>query len=285
MSTTARLAGFGVALLAVLGIGAGVGATIGPDAAPKPELEAPAPTGGGVVAAAEGYRLVAESSTLAGAGGPFRFTITDAGGDPTTRFAEVHDRPLHLIIVNRELTSFDHVHPSLDADGTWAVDLPALPPGSYRAVADFMIDGGPRLALGTDLSVAGAYEPRPRPEPASTVSVDGYEVRLESDRDDAGEVIATLVVTKGGEPVELEPYLGAFGHLVALRAGDLAYAHVHPADGHDEDPAPGTVVFDATLDAEGRYGLFLDFKHDGTVHTASFTFDQGPVTGASEMEH
>ncbi len=43
--------------------------------------------------------------------------------------------------------------------------------------------------------------------------------------------------------------------------------------------------FNAELPSAGRYGLFFDFKHDGVVHTASFTFDQGAVTGAAEMEH
>lgn len=286
MSTSARLAGFGVALIAVLGVGAGVGATLGPDASTRPagEAEAPTPKGGGVVAAAEGYRIVPASPTLAAEGGPFRFTVLDASGEPATRFTEVHDRPLHLIVVNRELTSFSHVHPTLE-DGTWTVDLPALAPGSYRAVADFMIDGGPRLALGTDLAVAGSYRPSALSAPASTATVDGYDVHLTTEPGDSGEVMATLVVTKHGQPVELEPYLGAFGHLVAMRAGDLAYAHVHPADDQDSERAPGTVEFDATLDVEGRYGLFLDFKHDGVVHTASFTFDQGAVTDASEMEH
>ena len=61
-----------------------------------------------------------------------------------------------------------------------------------------------------------------------------------------------------------------------MRSGDLAYAHVHP-----DDYVDGTGVhFDAELSSEGRYGLFFDFKHDDTVHTATFTFDQGLVTGA-----
>ena len=79
---------------------------------------------------------------------------------------------------------------------------------------------------------------------------------------------------------DLQPYLGASGHLVAMRAADLAYAHVHPLGYH-----AGTVTFDATLAAQGRYRLFFDFKHAGVVHTAAFTFDQGVVTGAPTMEH
>jgi hypothetical protein len=51
----------------------------------------------------------------------------------------------------------------------------------------------------------------------------------------------------------------------------------------DDDTAAGTVTFDAELASAGRYGLFFNFKHHGTVHTASFTFDQGPVTGSPDM--
>ena len=60
-----------------------------------------------------------------------------------------------------------------------------------------------------------------------------------------------------------EPYLGAGGHLVALREGDLAFLHVHPTgDGPD---------FEVEFPTPGRYRLFLQFKHEGRVHTAAFT--------------
>ena len=141
-----------------------------------------------------------------------------------------------------------------------------------------------RLALGVDLSVAGTYTPGVLPEPRADTSVDGYDVTLATTVGPGGAVTASLTVRRDGQPVaDLEPYLGASGHLIALRAGDLAYAHVHPIDG--AAPAPGVVTFDAALPSAGRYGLFFDFKHEGIVHTASFTFDQGAVTGVARMEH
>jgi hypothetical protein len=247
------------------------------------EAEAPAPIGQGVVAAAEGYRLVPASTDLDRAGGTFRFAIEDQADQAVHEFTPIHERDLHLIVVNRELTTFHHVHPTLDGDGTWSIDLPALEPGSYRAVADFQIADGPRLALGTDLTVAGQYQPTELSDPTPTTMTDGYEVQLSAERSDDGEVTAELIVRRNGDLVtDLEPYLGANGHLVAIRTGDLAYAHVHPVE--DDESAPGVVTFDAELTSAGRYGLFFDFKHDGTVHTASFTFDQGPVTGTPDME-
>ena len=286
MNTTTKLAAFGLALVAIVGTGAGIGATVGPDATPA-AAEPPAPIGQGVVATAEGYRLVPLTTDLDHDGGTFRFVIEDQAGDPVHHFTPVHERDLHLIVVNRDLTAYHHVHPTLDADGTWTIDLPALAPGSYRAVADFQISDGPRLALGTDLSVAGTYRPTKLGEPSPVATVDDYQVTLATQRGNGGEVTAIVTVRQNGELVEdLEPYLGADGHLVAMRSGDLAYAHVHPI-GHqgDDDNEPGVVRFNAELASAGRYALFFDFQHDGVVHTASFTFDQGAVTGTADMEH
>jgi hypothetical protein len=261
-----KVALFAAALVAVLAAGVGLGAAVGPDVEPA-EAEAPAPEGDGVLAAVDGYRLVPVDTALDPDGGRFEFAVVDEDGEPQTSYTELHERDLHLIVVSRDLATFHHVHPRLDEEGTWGVDLPALPAGSYRAIADFQIDGGPRLALGTDLSVAGELDPAPLGEPARTAEVDGYEVTLDAepagDGGHGGEVLVTLTVRRGGEVVEPEPYLGASGHLVALRAGDLAYAHVHPEDGH----------FAAALPSAGRYGLFFDFEHDGEVRTASFQYE------------
>jgi hypothetical protein len=285
MSAATRTVAFGVILAAAMAIGSGIGATIGPDAS-QTETTTPAPMGQGVVATRDGYRMVPTSPELAADGGTFRFTIVDRDEQPVAGFTPVHERDLHLIVVNRELTNYHHVHPQLADDGTWTIDLPALPAGSYRAIADFQVEGGPRLALGSDVSVAGNYTPTVLPEPHTTTEVDGYDVSINTEVGKGGEVTASLTVTRDGHPVDnLQRYLGANGHLVAIRAGDLAYVHVHPVDEHTGPPHDGTVTFNASLDAAGRYGLFFDFQHNGIVHTAAFTFDQGTVTGAADMEH
>ena len=96
-----------------------------------------------------------------------------------------------------------------------------------------------------------------------------------------------MTITSDGEPVtELEPYLGAFGHLVALREGDLAYLHVHP---HGEEPQPGQtsgpeIVFEATAPTPGRYLLYLDFQVVGQVHTAPLVLDTTGDAGADHGE-
>ena len=279
MRLPAKLVGFALGLVAVFAIGAGIGAAVGPEPANAGVEDAPAPLGAGVVSAESGYRMVANGG-LAKAGGTFRFVILGHDGRPVTHFTPLHERPLHLIVVNRELTDFHHVHPTLGADGTWTVDLPALEAGSYRAIADFVVEDGPRLALGVDLSIGGSYQPVAPPAPSNRAVVDGYEVTLQSEQGDGGVDMLSFEVRKDGATVtDLQPYLGAAGHLIAIRTDDLAYAHVHPLDGSRD----AAIRFEATLPSAGRYRLFLDFQHAGTVHTAAFTFDQGLVTGTAPV--
>jgi hypothetical protein len=106
---------------------------------------------------------------------------------------------------------------------------------------------------------------------AERASSDGFDVELERPAVlEAGEEAQlTFRISRHGRPVTgLEPYLGAFGHLVALHAPDLAYSHVHPAG---ESRSDGAITFDAELHEPGRYRLFVQFQIAGRVHTVAFT--------------
>jgi hypothetical protein len=223
----------------------------------------------------QGYTLdLAAEALPAGAATELRFSIRDAAGRAVTAYQRSHDKDLHLIAVRRDLSGFQHVHPVLSDDGTWSIPL-ALTAGHWRVFADFVPDGGKNLTLGADLAVAGTYTPQSFPDQIATAQVDGYTVTLAGDLRPGAESRLTLSVSRDGRPVtDLQPYLGAYGHLVALRAGDLSYLHVHPA-GEPGDGAtkPGPeITFHTTTPSAGSYRLFLDFQHQGTVRTAEFTF-------------
>jgi len=222
-----------------------------------------------------GYTLALDEHELpAGAAIPVTFRLVGPDGAPVVDYEQTHDRALHLIAVRRDMTGFQHVHPVLGGDGSWRTAL-TLTAGDWRVFADFAPAGhGEAITLGADLAVAGRYLPQPLPAPAATAEVDGYTVTLDGTLRPGQESKLTLSVSKGGKPVtDLQPYLAAYGHLVALRDGDLAYLHVHPAgepgDGVTE-PGPG-ITFYATAPSAGAYRLFLDFRHGGVVRTAEFT--------------
>ncbi|MFF4615110.1 hypothetical protein [Nonomuraea jabiensis] len=226
-------------------------------------------TPGGLQVSENGYTLNPLTTVKPGEPTDFRFTVTGPDGRPVTDYQVEHDKKLHFIVVSRDLGSFQHLHPVQDGDGVWSVKLTLADPGAYRAFADFAPAGGSGLTLGADLLVAGDYAPKPLPRVARTATVDGYAVSLAGDLVPGQASKLTLSVSKDGRPVtDLQPYLGAYGHLVALRAGDLAYLHVHPEESVKAGPE---ITFYAEVPSGGEYRLFLDFQHDGKVRTADFT--------------
>jgi hypothetical protein len=238
---------------------------------------------GGLASSRGGYTFTPTDTALtAGTTDTFSFRITDAHGAAVTGFEVEHDKRMHLIAVRRDTAGYRHVHPEMSPDGTWTVQLPVGGAGSYRLFADFKPTGGEAVTLGVDVGAAGVFEPRQYPQ-SYVAEVDGYQVRLDGDLKPGKASPVRLSVSRGGAPVtDLEPYLGAYGHLVALRQGDLAYLHVHPEGGTAAGPE---VAFVAEVPSAGGYRLFLDFRHGGVVRTAEFTVTAVGTPAGEEEGH
>ncbi|NDL57088.1 hypothetical protein [Phytoactinopolyspora mesophila] len=212
---------------------------------------------------------------VAGETGVLSFEILGPDGEPVTEFEESHEKDLHLIVVRADTADFRHVHPVIDAEGTWSIDWEWTSGGTYKVFADFLpSELGEEMTLARTVEVAGTHEPAPATVDAVVADVDGYTVTLTGDLVAGQGSRVTATFERDGVLVtDLEPYLGAYGHLVALRDGDLAYIHVHP-DGEPGDGVTGPgpdVAFHVEAPSSGTYRLFLDFQVDGEVRTADFT--------------
>ncbi|MEU8663598.1 hypothetical protein AB0C31_43940, partial [Actinoplanes philippinensis] len=115
------------------------------------------------------------------------------------------------------------------------------------------------VGVGVDRTAAGDPPRVPLPAPATRVDLDDLTVRLDG--------TTVRVSTADGAPATLEPYLGAAGHLVSFREGDVAYQHTHA----EPDSPAGAAVFAFTPPGPGRYRLFAEFQVAGRVHVAAFT--------------
>ena len=293
MTTGQKVTAFLVGLAVVFAVSVWIGNAVGPrEATMTAAQELP----GGLQSTQDGYTLaLGESIATAGPDVPLQFRILSPTGAPVKRYVETHEKLLHLIVVRNDLAVFQHVHPTLGPDGTWNVQLNLARAGDYRVFADFMPSGGPALTLGANLHVAGKYDPQPLPPPSATSEVDGFTVKLSGTPNANAASMLTLSVSRDGKPVDdLQPYLGAYGHLVAVRASDLAYLHVHPMG----EPGDGTtasgpdIVFHTTFPSTGAYRLFLDFRHGDVVRTAAFTVnvtdtaqETAPASGGGGHQH
>ncbi len=289
MNPRARVSLFLVGLAAVLVAGFGIGSIVEPaetesgahgeasthggeaEMSAHDDHQAEPTPPAGLAVSAGGYSLRLERA-FAGTGeaGKLRFRIEDAHGESVRDYDRLHEREMHLIVVRRDGAHFQHLHPELDAAGTWSTPLTLPAAGAYRVFADFAA-GGEDHTLATDLFAAGSFRPRPFPAPAPVDAVAGYEVRLADDAPRAGEAspLRFAVSRDGAEVTGLQRYLGAKGHLVALREGDLAFLHVHPV----ETGAANVIPFSGHFPTPGRYRLYLQFKHEGQVRTVEFTVE------------
>ena len=279
MTPVLKLAAFAAVLAVVFGAAALAGAAIGPE----PERPSRPPGRGehgemarrptrSAASPSPPTACASSSTTLswpAAASRRSRFRIVDERGATVRDFDVEHDQRMHLIVARRDLTGFQHLHPEQAADGTLvARPCGSTPPAPTALFADFAHDGeardaGHRPARRRRRRPAGRC-PRPR---ARAVSDGGYDVRLDAGAARPGEEAdLRFTITRDGEPVRTEPYLGAGGHLVALREGDLAFLHVHPLT-----ERRSVRVRRRRSRPPGRYRLFLQFQHDGRVHTAAFT--------------
>jgi hypothetical protein len=275
MSAMTKLVGFAVALGVVFGAAALAGGAVGPlrdeTDAPKPHAGDMEGHGGETARPVRGLAVSDRGLTLQLARtrlprhtpSNLAFRIVDRRGRTVRDFDVEHTKRMHVIVVRRDMTGFQHLHPTQAADGTWSVPVTLRDAGSYRVFADFSAKGTPHT-LADDLTVDGQVRSRDLPAPTGSVDVDGLRVTLGKGASRAGaESQLAFAVTRKGKRVEVQEYLGARGHLVALRQGDLAFLHVHP----DED----SLKFMATFPTAGAYRLFLQFKVDDRVHTAAFT--------------
>jgi len=221
----------------------------------------------GLAANVQGWTLVPLTPTLTPAVPlDLAFAVVDGSGARVTAFPAA---PV-VTVVRRDGAGFQTLAPAVAPDGTWHAPLRLPAPGVYRMIADL---GG--AVLGADVFAPGDFAPQPQ-APTRVAEVDGFQVRLDGDLvpGEPSQVFAT--VSRAGVPVaDLQPYGGAFGRLVTLRDGDLAYRVASPGDGRAPAPAPGdrsgpAIAFTTIVPSAGTYRLYLQFQEGGTVHTAAF---------------
>lgn len=220
-------------------------------------------------------------------GTPLRlvYSIIDDRGQTLRHFATVHEKQMHLIVVRRDLQEFQHVHPAFnEASGEFTLEGLSFPTvGPYRLFADFtpasamLGPNGQPLPVTVPFDVEAGDTSRYRGQalpPSADVTVAGaYEVSLSRPdilrSGDSARLVFT--VRRDGAPVaDLEPYLGANGHAVVLREGDLAFIHSHALEDRIALQA-GQLPFMVDFIEPGQYRIFVQFQHKGNVHTAAFT--------------
>lgn len=202
--------------------------------------------------------------------------LTDKAGKPIDKLDTVHEKKLHLIVVSKDLSFFNHIHPEYKGNGEFAITTQFPAAGDYKAIADFTPTGMGAVNKSQWIAVQGsAPAPQPvRPETVWKTEAGGKTATLSFDQLKAGKELTLTFNIKDaqtGKPVtDLQPYLGAVGHVVILSQDAENYLHVHPADEKATGP---DAKFMTTFPHPGVYKIWGQFQHGGAVFTVPFVVE------------
>ena len=220
------------------------------------------------------------------AGSPTKLVlqIQDDDGTPIKKFDVLHEKLVHLIVVREGLDEFAHLHPEVDASGMITIEFAFPKSGKYRLFADHQPKGkSPGLAAG-ELAVSGDDEPAAAlvPNTSNEVAVGEIKAHVAIKSGDQETAVRFHLVDADGKAVgDLQPYLGAMGHLVIISADGREYVHAHPLSEAKTAPE-GAVEFAAHFPKAGIYKVWGQFQRDGSVFTVPFVMEH---KGGKPMPH
>jgi Cu+-exporting ATPase len=209
-------------------------------------------------------------------------------GELVEDLVRTHQVWMHMIITRADLGTFAHIHPEpTETNGTFTVTAEFPTAGNYSIHTEFRRQGQMADVLDSrELTVAGNAPTLTRLSAADVREqvVNGVRIQLDGTAHVAETSDFTLRFSNAatGEPVtDLQPYLGAAGHVVVMRGDGTRFGHRHAETFDDEDrpvaAMPGTTFgpdldLHVTFEVAGTYRLWAQFRlADGTVVTAPFT--------------
>jgi hypothetical protein len=246
--------------------------------------------------------MLPATNLIPGAPQVYTIQVRSASGKPINNFQIQHEKLMHLILVSSDLKSFQHVHPTYLGKGKFQITATFPADGQYTAFMDYVPKGSTQHVDVATLKVGKAIASQTFPSVDSSLSKTFGDLNIallidpKTIRSEQATAVSFQIKDATGKPIEdLQPYLGAMGHLVIIKASPVltaaSYLHAHPK-GHDHSTGmemggmnmgeksemsgmkmeiPGQVTFEAHFPGSGTYRFWGQFQRAGKVFTADFT--------------
>lgn len=224
-----------------------------------------------------------------------------------------HGQFIHLYAIRMPgMDAAFHLHPQMVGPGQFRMALPAMAAGHYALYGDVVHTTGlpETLVAGVDVPAGmpaaplAALDAAAAPPPLSAGVLDdtyrlptGYTMHWQRPAQinaNRAYLLAFHLRAPDGTPATaMQPYLGMAGHAAFVKTDGSVFAHTHP-DGTAAMPAmelaarsvgsememPQTVTPDVTFPygfpSAGRYRIFIQMQHAGTVETGVFDAEVQP---------
>lgn len=206
------------------------------------------------------------------AGKPTQLSVAITEDGKNVALDVVHEKKIHMLVVNEELTWFDHIHPTEQANGNHTITATFPYSGKYIIYTDFKASNSSATVNKQEIEVAGNITAKPDATKNKWVSkADGYTVTLVNGNDFKTNRPQHMGISieKDGKFItgkDIQQYLGAVAHVVVIGKSDKDFLHIHPTS-NEKFPIHGETRFEKA----GVYRMWVQFQLDGKVHTADFT--------------
>lgn len=182
-------------------------------------------------------------------------------GKRVEKFRLIHEKQFHLFLISEDLEYFAHEHPDFEPGGTFLFHTQLPKPGFYRILADLYPDGGTPQLLTATIRVRG------REQPVAPLAAPNLQAVLRSEPEQPVAGLKTMLFFALTPWEGVEPWLGAWGHLLSASRDLLDLTHSHPV----WEPYQNQVQFNVIFPRPGAYRLWGQFQRSGIVNT--FRFD------------
>ncbi len=193
--------------------------------------------------------------------------LRSTDGKVIKAFEPSHEKLAHLIIVRKGLDQFAHLHPEIDNDGNFKVNYAFPESGTYHLFLDYKAKGELPETARSELKVEGNTRDAQslKVNIPGEIAVDKLRAFVSERKSGSKHILAFKINDIDNNPVnDLEPYLGAMGHLVVLSGDAIQYVHAHPVPPSDEK---NLVEFEVHYPSSGIYKGWGQFQRKGKVHT------------------
>ncbi|MCA1623642.1 MAG: cupredoxin domain-containing protein [Acidobacteria bacterium] len=219
-----------------------------------------------------------------------------------------HEKPMHLLVVSRDLAEFYHIHPEQQADGSYRVSHVFPYGGEYKLYADFTPKGAVQVVKQIDVKAAGTERAKVAlvPDQKLEKTINGLRIVMKPSAEiKAGQELMLnfqAFDAKTNKPAtDLQNYLGELAHFVIISEDMKDFVHAHPmskgehekmsgmkmdgeksgehsSNGHKHSttegatakPSASEVSAHTAFPRAGLYKLWAQFQRGGKVITVPF---------------
>lgn len=230
------------------------------------------------------------------------FDIRDENNNVLKNFDTVHEKQMHLIVVRKDRSNFQHVHPTFDKNsGVFVMNGFTFPTdGEYRVFADFTASSAQKDEMGMKLPAtpykdvkvgSGTHTAEQITADQLKSDTDGFTSEITFPHGDSpsttlyakNENTFAVDIKKDGQPYKnLEEYLGALGHMVVL-GPNLEFVHAHALT-EDVAQQNGLIYFKVNFPEPGMYKAYLQTQAAGKVSTFDYDLTAREMPGTSKPD-